>query len=354
MSHVVFLRPDLSYSGATQRTLSTARVLLEAGAQVTIITRGGSRAAAARAHGFELRELELEPGRLGRPFLKRRLIELLSELKPTSLHVPATDLAGLGPLVARAARRLALPYVLEATRLTAQPIEFDAPLLRAVLVPSDCLAEPLVNHGRVPRELLVMLPGAPPDEPPGTRLRAPLDHTGPPVIGCTGSFDAGFAGEWFLEAARMLAREQKPWSFVMLGEGPDERKLRRRTREAGLTERVTIGVPTTDTALSTLTSLDVHVSCRTDTGPGWLALQTMRLGIPNLFAAAGEAFSLVQDQHNGILIQPGDGRRLADEIAGLVANPERARALGAAGRRTSFERSPRTAFEATVRELHGI
>jgi len=354
MSHVVFLRPDLNYSGATQRTIGTALALLEAGSRVTFITRGGSRSAAAAAHGIEIRPFELAPGRLGRPFLRRRLADLLVELKATSVHVSAADLAALGPVVARVTRRLGLPYVLEATRPIDREVEFDSALLRAVIVPAETLAEPLINHGRLPRELIVVLPGAPPDESSDARPHAPLGHTGPAVIGCTGSFDEGFDGEWFLEAARIAKQAKEPWRFVMLGEGPKERALRRRAREAGLTSSVTIGVPTTDTALSTLRSLDIHVSCRTDTGPGWLALQTMRLGIPGLFAAAGEAFTLIKDQHNGILIQPGDARRLADEIASLIANPERARALGEAGRRTSFERSPRTAFNAKICELHGL
>ena len=361
MTHIVFLRPDLNYSGATQRAIGSARVLAEAGAKVTLVTAGGSRRAEARAAGLEIAELDLEPGPLSRPFLRQRLTDLLTELKPTSMHVSARNLEALGPVAARAARRLGLPYVLEATRPAEARIDYDAALLRAVVVPVDCLIEPLVNHGRLPRELLVFLPDAPPDtvEKPGDAAptrppKEPFDHAGSPVIGCTGSFDGGFAGDWFLDAARMLALEGKRWSFVMLGEGPDERRLRRRVREAGLTEHVTIGVPTTDRALSTLASLDVHVSCRTDTGPGWLTLQTMRLGIPNLVAAAGEAFALIKDQHNGILIQPGDARRLADELSSLVANPTRARALGAAGRRTSFERSPRTAFEAELRQLHGV
>lgn len=354
MPHVVFLRPDLSYSGATQRAISTGAALVEAGARVTFLTRGGSRSSAARAHGIELSSLELLPDRLGRPFLKRRLFERLFELKPTSLHVVAAELAELGPPIARVARRLGLPYVLEATRPVTREVAFDEALLGAVIVPAESLAEPLVNHGRLPRELFVFIPGAPPDESPSQTPRVPLAHTSPPVIGCTGSFDDGFDGDWFLEAARIAKETKKPWRFVMLGEGPHERELRRRARSAGLASSMTIGVPTTDKALATLRSLDIHVSCRTDTGPGWLALQTMRLGIPNLFAAAGEAFSLIKDQHDGILIQPGDARRLADELASLIANPDRARSLGQAGRRTSFERSPRTAFEAAVRGLHGV
>ena len=333
--HIAFLHADLSYSGHTHRVLSTARCCHEAGARVTLLGGPGSRQSAAEALGLELSRLDLTPGRLGRPFLRRRLIERLIELKPDLLHVSELRFA---PLAAQVARRLGLPYILHADGPVQERLEFDEGLLRAVIVPSESLDERLINAGRLPRELLVHLPSSPAETDPTRldddepQLSSPFDHDGPPRIGCTGHFDAGFAGDWFLEAARILAREGKPWTWLMLGEGPTEGALRRRVRDANLTERVTIGVPTTSTSRRTLASLDVHVACRVDTGPGWLTAQTMRLGIPNVAVATGEAFHLIRDQETGVLVPPGDARRLADELTMLVENPGRARAIGASGR----------------------
>ena len=363
--HIVFLHPELSYSGHTHRILSTARVCVEAGARVTFLGRRGSRQAAAEAAGFAVEELDLFPGPLGRPFLKRRLIERLIALKPDMLHVTDTSLARLAAAVVR---RLGLPYLLETPHSTNERIEFDAGLLRNVIVPSESLDERLINAGRLPRELLVHLPSSPGElelgeaaeltadgEPREPQIPdAPFAHEGPPRIGCTGYFDAGFAGQWFLEAARLLDREGKKWTFLMIGEGPEERDLRRRARDAGLAERVTIGVPTTSTARRTLASLDVHVACRTDTGPGWLTAQTMRLGTPNIVAASGDAFHLIRDHESGILVPPGDARRLADELANLVANPARAAAIGSEGRHRSLTDAPRSDFDQRVRDLHGL
>ena len=354
--HIVFLHADLDYSGHTHRTLSTARTCREAGAKVTLVGGRGSRSAPAEALGLELSPLDLHPGPLGAPFLRRRLVERLIELKPDLLHV--TDLA-LARLAAQAARRLGLPYILHADGPVQERVEFDAGLLRAVIVPSESLDERLINAGRLPREALVHLPSSPAELDPRALededvTCAPFDHDGPPRIGCTGHFDEGFAGDWFLEAARILDREGKRWTYLMLGEGPTEQALRRRVREANLTDRVTIGVPTTSTSRRTLASLDIHVACRVDTGPGWLTAQTMRLGIPNVAVATGEAFHLIRDQETGILVPPGDARRLADELTMLVDNPGRARAIGASGRASNLAGAPREEFETKIRELHGL
>ncbi len=354
--HIAFLHADLSYSGHTHRTLSTSRVCREAGARVTLVGGRGSRQSAAEAQGLVLAPLELKPGPLGRPFLRKRLVELLIELKPDLLHV--TDLS-LARLAAQVARRLGLPYILHADGPVQEHVEFDEGLLRAVIVPSESLDERLINAGRLPRELLVHLPSSPAEkdserDEDDVIPSSPFAHDGPPRIGCTGHFDKGFAGDWFLEAARILDREGKKWTYLMLGEGPTEESLRRRVRDANLTELVTVGVPTTSTSRRTLASLDVHVACRVDTGPGWLTAQTMRLGIPNIAAATGEAFHLIRDQETGILVPPGDARRLADELIALVDNPGRARAIGAAGQASNMQSSPRAEFERTIRELHGL
>jgi hypothetical protein len=52
------------------------------------------------------------------------------------------------------------------------------------------------------------------------------------------------------------------------------------------------------------------------------------------------------------LVQPGDPGQLADSIASLIANPERARALGEAGAEHNNGHAPREAFEQSILTLH--
>ena len=359
-SHVTFLHPELSFSGPTQRMLSTASVLIEAGVRVSLLTRRGSRHAAAEATGIEVHLHDLQPPLLSRPFLGLRLTEKLAELSPDLVHMTDTLIA---PACTKAVRRLGLPYVLSTPRPVGDPVPYDADLLVGVLVPSKSFEERLINGARLPREKLHYTPNSPGlfeageakgQEDLGTARQLLSNDDDVPVIGCAGHFDEGHAHDWFLDAVRLLVRQGKKWRFLLIGEGPGEDRLRRKIRESKLGSHVIVGVPPTRTARRTLAALDVHVGCRVDTGPGWLTAQTMRLGIPNVVAAVGEAFALVEDQRTGILVQPGDATQLADAIAGLIANPERARALGAAGAKHNKEHAPRAEFEAAILELHRV
>jgi glycosyltransferase involved in cell wall biosynthesis len=359
--HVTFLHPELSFSGPTQRTLSTAQILIDAGVRVSMLTRSASRQAAAEATGIEVHALDMSPPPISRPFFKTRLTEKLLNLQPDMVHMTDTTLAKLCTPVLR---DLGLQYILDTPRPVSEPVAFDQELLKSIVIPSKSFEERLVNGARLPRERFSFLANSPGLFEPGevrgdediATARQLLQTGGEdavPVIGCSGHFDHGHAHGWFLDAVRLLVRSGKKWRFLLIGEGPEEGRLRRKIREQKLGKHVVVCVPPTRTARRTLASLDLHVGCRVDTGPGWLTAQTMRLGIPNVVAAVGEAFALVDDQRTGILVKPGDSVQLADALASLIQDPERARALGQAGAEHNLKHAPREEFERAVLELHG-
>ncbi len=363
-SHVTFLHPELSFSGPTQRALSTAEVLIDAGVRVSMISRSASRHASAEAVGIEVHDLDMHPPLISRPFFKRRLAEKLLYLQPDRIFLTDTSLAkACTPVI----RDLDLPYVLSTPRPVGEPVPFDEDLLQRIEIPSKSFEERLINGARLPRDRFLFVPNSPglfeagevrSDEDLATarQLSQPNDELEKyvPVIGCSGHFDSGHDHDWFLDAVRLLVREGKKWRFLLIGEGPEEGRLRRKVREQKLGEYVVIGVPPTLTARRTLASLDLHVGCRIDTGPGWLTSQTMRLGIPNVIAAVGEAFAIVEDRRTGILVKPGDAAQLADALSNLALDPIRARALGQAGREHNLKHAPREEFERQVLELHGV
>lgn len=348
--HTVVVHSSLSFSSGTERLFATLDALVERNTRLTLIAESGSRAVVTRDTDLELEYLELPHDPFRAPFAAWRTRSVLRRMKPSLMHF--TD-KGLAPLAAICARATGAPYVLEIHSPIVDKVPRDDQWLRCVIVPSDALREAAINHGQLPRELVRVVPNAP--TPGEFETSAPDTEAGPslPRIGCACSFDDEHDTDWFLEAARLLVEAKVRAHFVLLGEGPKEIQLRRRVRKGGMTKHVTIGVPTTPQVGQTLANLDVHVSCRTP-GPGWLAATALVQGVPSILAASGEAFQIIDDREGGILVEPGDSAKLAEELTRLIEDPDHARKLGERGRRRAVERFAPERFAKAVRECHAM
>ena len=81
-----------------------------------------------------------------------------------------------------------------------------------------------------------------------------------------------------------------------------------------------------------LAALDVAVCCSDFEGGPLSVMEYMGAGLPVVATRVGGLPELVQDGETGILVEPRDPAGLADAIAGLLADPDRRRELGSAGR----------------------
>lgn len=337
--HIVLLHPALSLRGTTERTLAIAEALRER-ARVSVATQSGSRRAAFERAGIDLLDLELPLNPLASPFATLRTRRVLKELEADVLHATHSS---LDRLTARLALLLELPYLLEVGRSLRRRTVIAPERLQRVVLTCRTLTEAAINRGRLPREKVTLLEHGP--RIPAAAPRAPFDHGGAARVGFTGHIERSRGSAVFLEAARILSASGRAISFLFLGEGPDEQFLRRKVRELGLTEQVTITAPSTPTTSELLVHLDLHVSCNLDGVPDWLAHQALGLGVPSIVSAVSSSFSMVEDGASGVLVERGDAQALAREIATLVDDPERALGLGREARRRMLASDPARAFE---------
>jgi glycosyltransferase involved in cell wall biosynthesis len=86
-------------------------------------------------------------------------------------------------------------------------------------------------------------------------------------------------------------------------------------------------------------AVDVVVHTSTSPEPfGRVIVEGMLADRPVIATAGGGVGEIVTDGVNGVLVEPGDARALAAAIDALAKDPQRARALAAAGRRTATQR----------------
>jgi glycogen(starch) synthase len=207
-----------------------------------------------------------------------------------------------------------------------------------------------VTRGEVPQYLgvdparVVVLPnGIAADELDATTPADPAGHVHAafpildrtPVFLSVGRLEAYKGTGDVLKALRLAAdRGALPpgWTWLVVGEGPYEPRLR---REAGdwLGDHIHLVGRVDERMLHALYErADAFVHATHFEGSSIVTLEAMAHGLPVLGARAGGIPDKVVDGQTGWLFEPGDVATLADRLARVSASGEERRRLGAAGR----------------------
>jgi glycosyltransferase involved in cell wall biosynthesis len=139
----------------------------------------------------------------------------------------------------------------------------------------------------------------------------------------------------FLEAAARVAPVQAGARFLVVGDGPARPELEELASSLGLDGRVRFLGLHPD-ARDVIAALDVLVVSSRSEGSPLVALEAMEAGVPVVATAVGGLPDQIEHGRTGLLVPPDDAEALAGALLELLANPARARALGAAGRRRAL------------------
>ncbi len=179
-----------------------------------------------------------------------------------------------------------------------------------------------------------------PDPAARAELRGRYRLGDAPLVVCVSRLVAR-KGQDTLIRAMPLVREQVPGARLLLvGGGPDGDRLRRLARTTGVAEHVvfTGPVPAAELAAHHAVGDVFALPCRTRGGGldveglGIVLLEAAAAGLPVVAGNSGGAPETVQEGRTGHVVDGRDVSAVASSIAGLLADPERARAMGAAGR----------------------
>jgi phosphatidylinositol alpha-1,6-mannosyltransferase len=128
--------------------------------------------------------------------------------------------------------------------------------------------------------------------------------------------------------------------LVIIGDGPERGRLETMVSRLGLRDNVrltgAIGRQQVITELQRAQVFALPVRTRlgglNPEGLGLAAIEAAACGLPVVVGDSGGAPETVRDGETGFVVPAGHHRALADKIAGLLADPVRARAMGASGR----------------------
>ena len=321
----------LGYQSTTTYSYELSRALIARGHRLKLCTMGG-----------ELRDWFSQGGIDTLPvkfnfFSFRRLMRFLTDFDPDLIHIQ--NLRSL-PLGHRLSERLQRPHLVTVHHVPEDDsVSSELPhwLLTAVVAVNEDIRESLVNDHRISKELIRVIP-------PGINLErfhpAPGEEAGRtgriPVVGTIGRLDPLKGFHYFLSAVRKIRDRGWEAMFVIVGEGEEERALRRAAKELKIEKLVTFAPPMPD-IVDLYRSFDVVVVPTQRGGVGLTALEAMAMEKPVVANAVGEMLHIIVEGKTGFLVPEGDSDQLAERVVRLLENPALGVEMGRAARRRAEE-----------------
>lgn len=271
-----------------------------------------------------------------------RLFRLLRRDRPTILHTWMFHANILGRIVGRLA---GVPIIITARRnakIGGNTREFlkrvTACLDDRVIAVSDLVRQAEIDRTGAPPEKVeticngIDVAQLPPNEQARTETRKrfgiPFDA---PLIGSVGRLhpQKGYSD---LLAALVLVRNRAPATrLLLIGDGKLRSDLEAQAQATGLSESVIIAGTRTEIP-EILAAFDLFVLPSVWEGMPNAVLEAMFSELPVVATMVGGTPEVVHDGVTGLLVPPGDPEALAKTIETLLADPDRARAMGRAGR----------------------
>jgi phosphatidyl-myo-inositol dimannoside synthase len=161
-----------------------------------------------------------------------------------------------------------------------------------------------------------------------------------PVVACVSRLVARKGQDALVRALPLVRRRVQGARLVLVGDGPDARRLRALAAACGVADAVVFAGAVPDADLPAYYALgDVFaLPCRTRgrgldlEGLGIALLEAAACGLPVVAGRSGGAPEAVREGRTGHVVDGRDPAALAATLACLLAEPDRAAEMGAAGR----------------------
>lgn len=174
------------------------------------------------------------------------------------------------------------------------------------------------------------------------------------VVALIGRLSPEKGQDLLLAAASRLRRAIPQLVMLIVGDGPDEQRLRARAKAEGLEGCVRF-LPSRSPVTPIHAAMDLLVVPSRFEGCSNVILEAMAMGKPVVASAVGGNRELVVHGETGLLVEYGSVSALEGAILELVADPGRAAAMGRAGRlRAEAQFSLDAMIAATERLYQGL
>jgi len=172
-----------------------------------------------------------------------------------------------------------------------------------------------------------------------------------PVVGTVGRLEKGRRLDDFIHAASIMRKSTHEKIFTILGEGPDESRLRSVSKSLDMDGSLTFVAPPADPD-SVYRAVDLLMLVSDWGGSGLHLLEGLARGVPTIATGGGEILSLLGEEGICTLVRPGDPEALAEAGLSLLSDPETALEQSRRGIEHVREHFPMRAMLDNLEALH--
>jgi len=195
----------------------------------------------------------------------------------------------------------------------------------------------------------------------GAEVRSQLDLADRPVVVCVSRLVPRKGQDVLLRALPALRRQVPGTCLLIVGGGPDSPRLHRLAGDLGVADavRFTGSVPWAELPAHYAAGDVFAMPCRTRLGGmdveglGIVYLEASATGLPVVAGRSGGAPDAVLDGDTGYVVNGRSVTAVTNAVAGLLLDPDRARAMGARGRQWVQQEWRWDAMAARLRMLLG-
>lgn len=156
-----------------------------------------------------------------------------------------------------------------------------------------------------------------------THLKRRWNLNGAFVVGTIGRLSFVKGQDTLLKAAKELIRDRSDMKFLLVGDGPEEKRLKILSKALGLDNNVVFTGSVDDTK-EAIRAMDIFVLPSRKEGLGLSLVEAMASGKPCIGTRVGGIVSLIEEGVTGLLVEPDDHRGLAKAIKYISDNKEKA------------------------------
>ena len=139
------------------------------------------------------------------------------------------------------------------------------------------------------------------------------------IVGTVGRLVPIKGLEYFVKASKIILEENSDMLFVIGGEGPQKKFLKELCKEMRIIDFYYFP-GFVDDVYSLISSFKIFVISSLHEGFPSSLLEAMALGIPTVSTKVGGISEIIQDNENGVLVEPENAEALAEGIKSLMTN----------------------------------